>query len=138
MMLMQFVLTFPFPNIQQWWWNKNKKCLHENFAPLAHHCGHLKLESKYTQSTKGQKHPEIMRPQDPRAEGALRVAVLLTKHRECSICYEPFSADTGATDENIIERLPVQSATCRHYFCLGCILRIHAQKATSSFGVVPE
>ena len=41
MMLMQFVLTFPFPNIQQWWWNKNKKCLHENFAPLAHHCGHL-------------------------------------------------------------------------------------------------
>ena len=64
--------------------------------------------------------------------------MLLTKHRECSICYEPFSADTGATDENIIERIPVQSATCRHYFCLGCILRIHAQKATSNFGVVPE
>ena len=107
----------------------------------------FKLSPKYTHSTKGQKHPEIMRrailidaptPQDPRAEGALRVAVLLTEHRECSICYESFSTDTSATDVNIKECLPVQSATCRHYFCHGCILRIHAQKATSSFGVVPE
>jgi len=74
-----------------------------NFSPLAVIiivviC--FKLSSKYTQSTKGQEHPEIMRPQDPRAEGALRVAVLLTEHRECSICYELFSTDTGATDEN--------------------------------------
>ena len=107
----------------------------------------FKLSPKYTHSTKGQNHPEIMRrailidaptPQDPQAEGALRVAVLLTEHRECSICYESFSTDTGATDVNIKECLPVQSATCRHYFCHGCILRIHAQKATSNFGVVPE
>jgi hypothetical protein len=107
----------------------------------------FKLSSKRTQSTKGQKHPENMRrailidaptPQDPRADGTLRVAVLLTEHSECSICYELFSTDTGATDENIRECLPVQSATCRHYFCHGCILRIQAQKATSSFGVVPE
>ena len=75
-------------------------------------------------------------PQDPRADGALHVAVLLSEHRECSICYESFSTNTGATEKDIRERSPVQSATCRHYFCHGCILRVHAQRAT--FWLVPE
>ena len=107
----------------------------------------LKLLMKNAQSTVGQNQPEFTRhatligaptPQDPQADGAFCVAVLLTEHRECSICYESFSTYTDTADENIREKLPVQSRTCRHYFCHGCILRAHAQRATSRFGVVPE
>ena len=114
----------------------------------------FKLLSKCTQSTKDQKHPDIMRrvvlidaptPQDPLAEGALSVAVLLTENRECSICYESFTNDTRATDKNTGECLPMQSATCCHYFCHGCILKIKAQKdgtirtiTLGNFGFVPE